>query len=221
MKTFKQFLVEDMPDITKGDEGRIETPSGLLRDLSYDQVKENIVMLRQAKDGGFITKGTTFVYFMDTPENAKKMEEGKIPYLIVPEGTFSRGGNPISDVWSDEFAKPGTEHILGLIQGYSDEENISLEMASVRHDPERGTDNPKLDDPDVNEYRRNQIAKNMVRAITERFPNAKITHSSTTNQGAKLMKSVLGKSDEPPAIKLKLRIDRSVQWTGDDENENI
>ncbi len=142
-----------------------------LKNAKVEDVKGNMVMFRVPTDGIF-AEGYTLVYFMDSDESAKAIAEGKIPYLMIPRGSFHSGGNPITDVWKKKYQQPGTEHILGLLEGNSKDELIFLDMLSVRPG-----------------WRRNSIAKKMLELVKERFPKAKITTSSRTEDGSKFLKS--------------------------------
>jgi hypothetical protein len=108
---------------------------------------------------------------MDSPESAEAMNMGDIPYLMVPKGTFYSGGSPITDVWTRRFAKPGTEHILGLLQGHSDKSRIYIDMMSVR-----------------TKWRRNRINSLMIDALRSCYPKAKLTYSNPTQMGDKFIK---------------------------------
>jgi hypothetical protein len=142
-----------------------------LKKADVDKVMGNIVVFRMDK-GGFFAPGYTLVYFMDSDESATAMKEGKLPYLMVPRGAFHSGGNPITDVWKKKYQKPGTEHILGLIEGNSSEEGIYVDMISVRPG-----------------WKRNSIASKMLQAIKKLYPQAKVGTSGKTDDGEKFFKS--------------------------------
>lgn len=144
-----------------------------LRDMTVEDVKDNIVVFRQGEKGGFIEYGYTLVYFCKDEETAKKLASGELGLLRVPRGTFNSGGNPITDVWKKKYSKPGMEGILGLIEGHSDDDIVYIDMISVRPG-----------------YRRNTIATKMLQRMRSRYPNAKIKHSDTTDDGGKFMKGV-------------------------------
>lgn len=143
-----------------------------LKNVPLSTVRENMVFIRQQNQGGFIPEGWSVIYFMDTEEAANMMANGKMPYLLVPRGTFSSGGSPITDIWKKRFQKPGHEHILGVLEGNTMPDNVYIDMITVRSG-----------------YRRNSIAKKMVELIKQEYPNAKITYSSPTDQGRKFFKS--------------------------------
>lgn len=149
-----------------------------LRGSDVMDVIGNIVVIRQPNNNGFFAEGWTLVYFMDSEESAKEMAEGKIPYLMIPRGTYLNGGSPITDVWKQKFQKPGTEHILGLIEGHTDEGRIFIDMISVRPG-----------------WKRNHIAKLMIDRLKKTFDKAKVSTSTQTTDGEKLFKGLgVGKS---------------------------
>ena len=146
-----------------------------LKGKDVEEVIGNIVVFRQGTPNGIFAEGWTLVYFMDSDESAQAIKQGKIPYLTVPVGTFYSGGSPITDIWKKKFQKPGTEHILGVIQGHSDDKSIFIDMITVRPG-----------------WKRNHIAKLMMDRLKKTFPEAKLTTSSRTNDGEKLFKSYNG-----------------------------
>lgn len=161
----------EIPDITKSGK-TLSANNQPLKNLKVEDVKGNIVIIRQSVPNSFVQEGFTLVYFMDSDESAQEMVKGKLPYLMVPTGTFMSGGSPIHDVWKKRFQKPGHEHILGLLQAHSDEKNIFINMASVRPG-----------------YRRNSIASKMLDLLKKQYPNAKLKHSSPTDDGTSFIKA--------------------------------
>ena len=155
--------------------------------MDVEDVKGNIIFIRNDKEG-FFPVGWSLVYFLDSEEAAQLMKEGKIPYLMVPRGTFHSGGNPITDIWKKKFQKPGTEHILGVIECNTTDESIYIDMITVRPG-----------------YQRNKIASMMMSVIKTNYPNAKIETSSTTPKGDKFFKSNLKEKLEYPMAKGKDR----------------
>ena len=167
---FKQWLLSEMPVISMQGKTAFADDKPL-KEVDVDNVKNNIVIFRIPENTPHIYEaGTTWVYFMDSEEAAEKMKAGEISMLIVPQGTFSSGGSPITDVWSKKFAKEGTEHILGILEGNTNEEEIYINMMTVR---------PK--------YKRNTINTKMIKFLQSEFPNAKVSFSSPTPQGKKFI----------------------------------
>ena len=146
-----------------------------LRQSKVEDVYGNIVVIRQPTSGGFMAEGFTLVYFMDSDESAQAIAKGEIPYLMVPRGTYMGGGSPITDIWKKKFQKPGTEHILGVIEGSSMEDNIFIDMITVRPG-----------------WKRNHIAKLMIDRLKKSFPRAKLTTSTQTFNGGKFFKKYGG-----------------------------
>ena len=149
-----------------------------LKGMDVENVRGNVVFMRNDKPG-FMVEGFSLVYFMDSEESAQAMKEGKLPYLMIPRGTFHSGGSPITDVWKKKFQRPGTEHILGLIEANTSPEMIYIDMISVRPG-----------------WQRNHVAKLMIDILKRQFPQAKMETSSRTDKGEKLYKG-LQKKEEP------------------------
>ena len=163
--------VMEMPQISKKGK-KLMAGDEPLKGQTVEKVIGNIVVIRQGTGGGFLPEGWTLVYFMDSEESAQAMQQGQIPYLIVPIGTFKSGGSPITDIWKKKFCgKPGQEHILGVIQGHSDATSIFIDMITVRPG-----------------FQRNHIAKLMMDRLKKTFPKANITTSSRTDKGDKFAK---------------------------------
>lgn len=168
--------LKEMPVISKTSSG-VKAGDQPLKGMKLEDIKGNIVFFRNDKPSIFAA-GFTLMYFMDSEESAQAMKEGKIPYLMVPRGTFHSGGSPITDIWKKRFQKPGTEHILGVIEGNTNDEIIYIDMVTVRPG-----------------YQRNRIATLMMDMIKQRFPNAKIETSSRTEKGEKLYKAYTSQNE--------------------------
>jgi GNAT superfamily N-acetyltransferase len=167
----KDFLLNETPDISlQGKTAYADQEP--LKTLPLVKVKENMAIIRQRDSGGFMAEGWTLVYFCDSAEAARNLEQGKTAYLIVPRGTWHSGGNPISDVWKKKFQQAGHEHILGMLEANTMPDEIYIDMMTVR---------PK--------YRRNGINTQMIDALKDIFPDAKVTYSSPTSDGEKFLKT--------------------------------
>lgn len=169
-KTPKMYNIQEMPQMTlKGKKAYADDVP--LKTMPVEKVKENIVVFRNPHESFIGPAGVSYVYFMDSKESASDMADNKIPMLMIPRGTFYSGGSPITDVWKKRFQKPGTEHILGLIEGISNDDIIYIDMISVRPG-----------------WQRNRIASLMMDMLKDMFPNAKVQTSSTTDKGEKFFK---------------------------------
>lgn len=142
-----------------------------LRDLEVEDVLENIVILRQPEQTMLFPAGFTLVYFMDTPENARKMGQGKFDYIVIPQGSPMGMGRetPFEKAFKQK-GKEGLEHIMGFLQGFSDEDEIYIDFMRVRHKLKRNTINTK-----------------MIQALEREYPNAEVTFSKPTEQGKKFI----------------------------------
>jgi hypothetical protein len=172
-KSFDSFvnkILNESPTISFSD-NIVKADDKPLKELPYVEVSENVVIIRQHNPNGFIPEGWTMVYFMDSPQAAEQMKENKMSYLIFPKGTFYSGGSPITDVWKKKFQQEGHEHILGLIEGHTNNEEIYIDMMSVRK-----------------QYRRHSINTKMIEELKDLFPKAKVSFSSPTKEGSKFIK---------------------------------
>jgi len=164
---FKLWLLSEMPVISL--QGKtVLADDKPLKEVDVDNVKNNIVSFQQATKSIFHEAGAIWVYFLDSEESAKKMIAQQIPFLTVP--TIADGDDPITEVWKKRYAKKGTEHILGLLEGNANEKDIYINMMTVR---------PK--------YKRNTINTKMIQFLQSEFPNAKISFSSPTPEGKKFI----------------------------------
>ena len=166
---FKQWLLSEMPVISLQGKNVLADDKPL-KEVDVDNVKNNIVFFRAENKDWRYHVGATWVYFLDSEESAEKMNAEQIPMLIVPQTTYYDGGNPITDVWKKRFAREGTEHILGILEGNTTEDEIYINMMTVR---------PK--------YKRNTINTKMTQFLQSEFPNAKISFSSPTPEGEKFI----------------------------------
>lgn len=169
--SFIQKILKEMPVINLQNKEVIGDGKPL-KQLTVEDVSENIVFIRNDSDNSFFPKGYSLIYFMDSAESAQKMKNGEIPYKMVPRGSFYSGGNPITDVWKKKFNLNGHQHILGLIEANVMPDLIYIDMMSVRP-----------------QYKRNSITTKMIGYIQSQYPDAKLEFSSPTDQGSKFIKS--------------------------------
>lgn len=168
--SLRRILLE-MPQIDLDDTGVAVVDDKKLKDMKVEDVSENIVVIRQPTDSMLLPEGFTLVYFMDNAENAKKMGNGEYEYIIIPQGSSMFGREtPFQKAFKQN--KEGINHILGFIQGYTDEEEIYVDFMRVRH-----------------KYKRNSINSKMIKALEKEFPKAEVSFSDPTDQGEKFIKS--------------------------------
>jgi len=189
---FKEWLLSEVPVISIGTNKSVLADDQPLKELDVDAIQNNLALFRvpPAKEGtvGFFEDGKTWVYFLDSEESAQEMKDQKIPMLMVPQGTIHSGGSPITDIWKRRFFKKGTDEpremtiggktkviegtdkILGVIEGTTNDEVIYIDMMTVRPP-----------------FKRNSINTKMIQALKQDFPKAKIEFSRPTTQGQKFI----------------------------------
>jgi hypothetical protein len=189
---FKEWLLNEIPVISIGTNKSVLADDQPLKELDVDAIQNNLVVFRvpPPEEGkvSFFADGKTWVYFLDSEKSAQEMKEQKIPMLMVPQGTIHSGGSPITDIWKRRFFKKGsdepremriggrtkviegTDKILGVIEGTTNDEVIYIDMMTVRPP-----------------FKRNTINTKMIQALRQDFPKAKIEFSRPTPQGQKFI----------------------------------
>lgn len=151
----------------------------LLREMSLEDVDDNIVTFRVPKEGLF-PAGFTLAYFMDSTESAEAMADNKLPYKLVPDRPrFSFNAAPITDVWKKKYDK-GQEAILGMVQGIVTDEEIYVDKATVRPG-----------------YKRSSIVSKLIDTLKKKHPNAVVNFSGPTKEGAAFIKKYTGSEWKP------------------------
>lgn len=174
-------LLKEMPQITQKD-GIVYADSQELKSVSVEDVSENIVIIREPNGNFIIPKGATWVYFMDSSASAQAMGKGEIDYVMLFSGIGANMGGGETE-FEKVFKKKakGREHILGFMQGYSDENLIRIDFMRVRKT-----------------HRRQSMNKKMLEAIKDKYPNAEIRFDSMTDDGKAFASKV-----EPDSPSLK------------------
>lgn len=168
-----QKLLKEMPQITQKD-GIVYADAEKLKDLKVEDVEDNIVIIRQPSPSMMIPQGATWVYFMDSSSSAQAMKNGKIDYIILLSGRAmgSYGEEPEFEKVFKKKAE-GREHILGFMQGYSDDNLIRIDFMRVRKT-----------------HRRQSMNKKMLEALREHFPNAEVKFDDLTPDGRKFAQKI-------------------------------
>ena len=189
---FRNFLLE-MPIISRSGKQVMADDKPL---KTAEEADNNIVLFRESRPNSLFRLGTMWLYFMDSEESAKEMKEGKIPMLVIPQGAGFRLINrvdPITSVWTKEFYQKGTDEprermengkpvlvdgtnkVLGILEGHSDENIIYINMMSVRPG-----------------FKRNSVNSKMITYVKNHFPQAKLEFSKPTDDGKKFINSFTG-----------------------------
>lgn len=166
-------LLTETPDITKkGD--IVYADNKALKDLTVEDVDENLIIMRQPTNSVFLPKGATWVYFMDSSASATAMKNGEMDYIMLFSGRALGNFGQVPE-FEKVFTKKakGREHILGFMQGYSDENMIRIDYMRVR-----------------TSHQRQSINLKMLQTIQAHFPNAEVTYDELTKAGKKFVKGV-------------------------------
>lgn len=151
-----------------------------LKSLSLEAVRGNIVIIRQPEGNFMFPAGFTLVYFMDSDASAQAMKEGKLAYKLVPDrARFSFDSSPITDVWKGRADKEN-KAILGMVQGFSNEQEIYVDKMTIRPG-----------------YKRASIMRKLVDALQAHFPDAKVNFSGPTKEGDKFIRGYTGAEWKP------------------------
>ena len=141
----------------------------LLRDLTLEEVSGNILFFREDKGNFIVPEGLTIVYFMDSEESAQKIASGELPMLMLPL-TAMRGMFNQTTPFYKALRGKKNKHILGFIQGFTDEDAIYVSFMKVRTG-----------------YRRNTINSKMMQILKNKYPNAEVIFEDPTELGNKFI----------------------------------
>ena len=158
------------PDIKFNKGGEVET-------------KLNDIILYHEKEGNwFVPKNTIYAWLYDEPNVGKKLESGEYDAVFFPPSgnimmAMQRGYvPPLLKVWKADFKKrhKGSEHLLGIMQGYIDKDKNKLVVMMM-------TTNPK--------HRRKGINQHIIKSIRSEFdiPQENIVFDNPTELGSKFI----------------------------------
>lgn len=185
MLTFKEFNERAL--ITK-DKGKVFADGKPLKKLNVEAMEDNMAFMHIPEGIPFFNKpkGFTMVWFLDSDEFVKKLENGEADPLFFPPGRmYDFNSAPISDIWKIKDSKP----FIGAIEAYVKEEEILIKMMSVRPG-----------------FKKNHINSMMIDLLKNQFPNKKIIYWHPTDDGKKFMKKY-NKTDELEDITYKEKED--------------
>lgn len=147
-----------------------------LRDMNAKELDENLVFYLSKTDNLFAYKGKFWLWFVDAPGYAAKLNAGEYDLLTFPILHRSNMFNvsPINDVWKRSRKRLGSEHVIGIVEGFYDEDKktIRIEMMSVRPT-----------------FKRNRVNTLMIDAIVDALPGAELLFEDPTDDGYVFMKS--------------------------------
>lgn len=201
IKKFNSFLNERSEISLVGK--KVYADDKLLKTATLKEVGDNILFYHEDKGNFMFGKDKTFLYFTDSKNSVKKLANGEIDFLFFPIRTRFNSFTvaPIDDVWKIKHTNKfkGSEHILGIFEGFCNEKTIYVDMMSVR---------PK--------YQHNKINSFMLDLLQKEYPKAKLIFEDPTDQGYLFIKKY------SPDAEIRWRSDdyRAKEWIKDHPEEN-
>jgi hypothetical protein len=109
-----------------------------------------------------------YVWFYDSKEGVQKLVKGEYDTMLFPPGFWGQRTPPLMQVWTKGYAKKvkGAEHVLGVIQAQLKDDELYINMMTVRPT-----------------YRRNKINSLMVRSLKDEYKPKKVIFVNTTKMG--------------------------------------
>lgn len=175
--TFASQHIDEMAEITR--KGKKAYVDGKLLKSSSIQDLSNNVALYHVKENNFLAqKGKFWLWLADTDEWVSKLKSGDYDVLFFPpRPRFNWNASPIDDIWKKSHQKNtrGAQHIIGVIEGFADEDNkkIIIEMMSVKPG-----------------FKRNRINSLMIDVLKDNsaFKDYKLVFEDPTEDGYLFMK---------------------------------
>jgi len=148
-----------------------------LRDMTYEEAEKYINLFHE-KNGSFMLPKNFFVIWMYDDQNfSEKINSGEYDFLMFPPPIMYQslrlGYGVVESIWKPKFQKlKGAKHLLGMIQGWYDEQNkkIIIQYMSVR---------PSL--------KRNRINTFLVKGLKKYFETNDVEFDEPTKEGTAFM----------------------------------
>lgn len=145
----------------------------------------NDIVFYYEEKGNFIyPKGTFYAWLYDHKGAGDKLSSGEYDYILFPMGVgmgyaMQKGYvPPLLQIWDKKFQKDkkGIEHLLGIVQGYYDEDNKKVYIEMM-------TTNPK--------FRRQGINGHIIKELRDIFEVGQddLIFDKPTKEGKKFMES--------------------------------
>lgn len=158
--------LNEMSDIIKKGKN-LTINNNPLKNIQLEEISDNIIYWRNDKNSYIFSEGFTMVWFIKDDISIKTLKADNNHLLF-----FSRkvmGNSPISDIWLKN--KPQQKGIIGILEAFTNEDLIYIDMMSVRPG-----------------YMKNGINKFMIEILIEQFPNAILKFSLPTKEGKLFIK---------------------------------
>ena len=140
----------------------------------------NEVLIHLEGKRGMLQEGTVYAWLYDDPDALSKLQSGEYTFITFPRSTGMQigGQDLLTKIWSKQFqkTKKGIEHLMGIIEGFWDEENKTLQINMM-------TVNPKMRRQGINTYMIQELRKDF------EISQDQIIFDDPTDQGQKFIDS--------------------------------
>ena len=168
IKRFNDF-VSEMAKITR--KGKTVMADDIpLKDADLEKIDANLSMYHEKKGNIMFGKGKTFIWFTIDDNWPNKVTAGEYDFLLFPHmPRFARfSAAPIKDVWKKRHSKNfrGADEVIGMIEAWVANNEILIEMMSVRPG-----------------YKQNRINSFMIDSLKKNFPGHTLVFEDPTDDG--------------------------------------
>lgn len=139
-----------------------------IEEMSLKEADPYMSIWHNEKANFFFPKDMIYIWFYDYKDAGKKLSTDEYDPMLFPPGYWGQRTPPLMQVWTKGYQKKvrGSEHILGVIQGYLKDGDLNIQMMTVKPT-----------------YRRNKINSLMVRTLKKEFNPKKVIFLDTTKMG--------------------------------------
>ena len=110
---------------------------------TQNDMKFNEPIMYHEKDGNFfVGKNTIYYWLYDDKEAGKKLNDGEFDFVLFPPATLGMASQkgfvpPLQLIWTKKYQNKtkGSEHLMGIIEAYYDEENKKLYIKMMTANP--------------------------------------------------------------------------------------
>lgn len=149
----------------------------LLSEMTYDEAEKYMNIFHEKKGNFMIPKNFFVAWMYDETNFSDKINSGEYDFLLFPPPikyqTFRLGYGVVDSIWKANFQKlKGAKHLLGMVQGWYDEENKKavVQYMSVRPSAKR-----------------NKINTFLVKGVKKFFETDEIEFDEPTKEGTAFM----------------------------------
>lgn len=177
MDKFESCVLEVKSKMSKGGELSVKNKvvyegDKLLRDMTLEEADKYIGFYHEKKGNIMFAKNSFVGWFYDIANFGEKINSGEFDFLVFPPVMrYDFNGDGIVDkIWKTQWQKAykGAKNLLGMVQGWYDEENknIVIQYMSVRPSAKR-----------------NRVNSFMIQAVKKEFDATEVIFDEPTKEG--------------------------------------